>query len=404
LTPLEALASGIPPIVGDTPVAREVCGDAAQFVTPGDVPALADALTTLLLDGDARDRLLARAPAVLARYSWDRAADETLAAVEEAGTAQPVHGPTKVDGRMVPAPGPAAGALNAGARISDPGPRTPDLGSPSDLAIVIVSFNVRDELARCLASLAAHPPRRRIRIVVVDNASSDGTVEMMRADWPSVELVPLAENRGFAAANNIGIRATRGSNSPWVLLLNSDTEVPAGAIDRLVDRAEAFADVGVAGPRLVDADGRPELSFGAMPGPLAEARQKRLVAACARGAAWAVAEVQRRTSREQFPAWVSGACLLVRRADAVAAGLLDERYFMYLEDADFCAAVRALGRRVLFTPAASVLHLRGRSRAKAPAAVERGYRRSQLAFYRKHHPLWAPVLWIYLAVRGRRPR
>jgi GT2 family glycosyltransferase len=112
-------------------------------------------------------------------------------------------------------------------------------------------------------------------------------------------------------------------------------------------------------------------------------------------------EVERRTSREHHPDWVSGACLLARRADANAAGLLDERYFMYLEDADFCAAVRALGRKVLFTPAATVTHLRGRSRRTAPRTVEAGYRRSQLAFYRKHHPFWAPILWVYLLVRGR---
>jgi GT2 family glycosyltransferase len=81
--------------------------------------------------------------------------------------------------------------------------------------------------------------------------------------------------------------------------------------------------------------------------------------------------------------------------------LLDERYFMYLEDADFCAAVRALGKRVLFTPEATITHLRGRARAQVPKIVEAGYRRSQLAFYRKHHPRWAWLLWLYLAARGR---
>ena len=98
-----------------------------------------------------------------------------------------------------------------------------------------------------------------------------------------------------------------------------------------------------------------------------------------------------RTRRRQHPDWVSGACLLVRRADAEAAGLLDERYFMYTEDVDFCAAIRARGRQVLFTPDVEVVHLRGRSAASAPAATARGYRRSQLAFYAKHHPRWVPA-------------
>ena len=99
--------------------------------------------------------------------------------------------------------------------------------------------------------------------------------------------------------------------------------------------------------------------------------------------------------------WVSGACLLVRRHDAEAVGLLDERYFLYTEDVDFCAALRARGRRVLFTPAAEVTHLRGRSRASAADAMNPAYRRSHVAFYEKHHPRWAPVLRAYLRVRRR---
>jgi GT2 family glycosyltransferase len=271
------------------------------------------------------------------------------------------------------------------------------------LAVVIVSFNVREHLAACLDSLTEHPPTTPHEIVVVDNASSDGTADMVRSRWPGVRLVVMAGNVGFAAANNEGIRATASGNSEWVLLLNSDTIVPAGALDRLVARADAVEGVGVAGPRLVDGGGEPELSFGRMPGPFNEARQKRIWTAYARRKPWAVREVQRRTSLEQFPDWVSGACLLVRRRDALAAGLLDERYFMYLEDADLCAAVRALGRRVMFTPAATITHLRGRSRARAGDVADIGYRRSHVAFYRKHHPGWAWLLLGYLRIRRLAP-
>lgn len=272
------------------------------------------------------------------------------------------------------------------------------------VTIVIVSFNVKDVLRACLRSLHEPPPAVPHGVVVVDNASSDGTPEMVRSEFPRVRLVALTENRGFAAANNIGIRETAADQREWILLLNSDTVVPEGAIDLLLARVRAVADVAVAGPRLVDGTGRPELSWGAMPGPLNEARQKRLWTAYERNEPWAVAEVARRTSAEGFPDWVSGACLLVRREDAERAGLLDERYFMYLEDADFCHAIRALGRRILFTPVATVTHLRGRARATVPRAVEGWYRRSQLAFYRKHHPRLAWVLWLYLAVRRRLPR
>jgi GT2 family glycosyltransferase len=198
----------------------------------------------------------------------------------------------------------------------------------------------------------------------------------------------MGRNAGFSAANNAGIRASRGD---LVLLLNSDTLVPPGAIDRLVQRFSSVAGTAVAGPRLVDAEGRAELSFGRMISPLNEFVQKR------RTPDWIAAQ----TTREQFVDWVSGACLLVRRADADAAGLLDERFFLYTEDVDFCHAIRARGGKVLFTPAAEITHLRGRSRLSQPAAASAAYRKSHMEFYKKHHPLWVPVLKLYLRWQAR---
>ena len=256
------------------------------------------------------------------------------------------------------------------------------------LSIIIVSFNARADLERCLESLHAAPPAVPHEILVVDNGSTDGSIDVARRR-PDVRLIEIGSNLGFARASNVGIRASRGAN---LLLLNSDTVVPDGAIDRLLAALDQDRDVAVVGPRLVDAGGRAELSFGRMIGPLNELRQKRL----ARGRG-----VEARTSRRQYPDWVSGACLLVRRADAEAVGLLDERYFMYTEDVDFCAAIRARGRRVLFTPEVEVVHLRGRSAASAPAATRDAYRRSRLAFYEKHHPGWAPLLKLCLRLRRR---
>jgi GT2 family glycosyltransferase len=253
------------------------------------------------------------------------------------------------------------------------------------LSIVIVSFNARADLAACLASLGAHPPAIAHDIVVVDNASEDGSADAARAAGATV--IALARNAGFAAANNAGIRASHGE---LILLLNSDTLVPPGAIDALVARLRADEAVAIAGPRLVDGSGQPELSFGHMISPLNEYRQKR------RTPAW----IARETMREQIVDWVSGACLLVRRADAEAVGLLDERFFLYTEDVDFCHAIRRRGRKVLFTPVATVTHLRGRSRASRPEASRAAYRRSHVAFYEKHHPVWAPVLKLYLHVKG----
>jgi len=269
-----------------------------------------------------------------------------------------------------------------------------------ELAIVIVSFNTRADLERCLASVVRHPPAVPSEIVVVDNGSRDGSPDAVRRQWPSVRLIETGDNLGFARASNVGIRH---SQSELVLLLNSDTAVPRGAIDGLVGVLRAHPDVAIVGPRLVGEDGAPELSFGSMMSPLHEARQKLLGRGHARHWPVLYSYVERLLRRAQYADWVSGACLLVRRPDAVAAGLLDERFFLYGEDVDFCAAVRVRGRKVLFTPAVEVIHLGGRSRLAAPAAAAAAYRRSQLAFYAKHHPGWLPVLRAYLRIRGKLP-
>jgi GT2 family glycosyltransferase len=257
------------------------------------------------------------------------------------------------------------------------------------LSIVIVSFNARADLVNCLLSIRKHPPSMEHEIVVVDNASADDSVAAAQR-IPGVRVVPMGRNAGFSAANNAGIAVSRGD---LLLLLNNDTLVPPGALDRLIARLEATPSAAVAGPRLVNEQGEPELSFGRMISPLNELRQKH------RSAEW----IARETAREQIVDWVSGACLLVRRRDAVRAGLLDERFFLYTEDVDFCYALRRLGRKILFTPAAEITHLRGRSRASQPGASTAAYRRSHVAFYEKHHPLAAPLLKTYLRWKGQWP-
>jgi hypothetical protein len=273
--------------------------------------------------------------------------------------------------------------------------------SAPDLSIVIVSYNARADLEACLDSLMAAAPAIPHEIVVVDNASTDGSAQAAASRAPRVRLIRQDRNAGFSAGNNAGIKATAGA---LILLLNSDTIVPAGAIDRLVERLRASHAAAAAGPRLVDGSGRAELSFGPMISPVAELKQKAIVGLHDRGFGPVSRWVERATSREQFVDWVSGAALLVHRRDAEAAGLLDERFFLYTEDVDFCAALRARGRRILFTPAAQITHLRGRSRATAPRAMNAAYRRSQMAFYEKHHPRWVPALRLYLRLKGEAPR
>jgi N-acetylglucosaminyl-diphospho-decaprenol L-rhamnosyltransferase len=265
-----------------------------------------------------------------------------------------------------------------------------------DLSIIIVSYNARIDLQRCLASLHTPPPTTSHEIIVVDNHSRDDSAGAAR-QYRDVTVLETDSNLGFARATNVGIRAASGN---LLLFLNSDTLVPAGAIDRLVDVLTRHPEAAVAGPRLVDGQGRAELSFGPMVGPLNELRQKLLSRGHAARLPLVTPFVERSLRRMQRPAWVSGACLMVRREDAQAVGLLDERYFMYTEDVDFCAAIRARRRTVLFTPDVEIVHLRGRSVSSDPEATRLAYRQSHLAFYQKHHPAWAPLLRLYLNLRG----
>ena len=264
--------------------------------------------------------------------------------------------------------------------------------------IIIVNYNTREDLAGCLASLTDVWPSCVAQVIVVDNASTDGSVAMVQSRWPAVRTIALPENLGFGAANNVALRQ---SQAPFCLLLNSDTIVAAGAIDTLLARLEATR-AAVAGPRLVDGNGRPEVSFGSMLTPWTEFTQRRLVRMASQDSADAMRRVDHLLAAERFVDWVSGACMLLRRADAEAAGFFDERYFMYEEDVDLCAAIRKRGGTVLFTPAAQITHLRGRSVATmGTAAGPAHYDRSHLAFYEKHAPGWAPWLRLWLRLRGR---
>jgi N-acetylglucosaminyl-diphospho-decaprenol L-rhamnosyltransferase len=268
----------------------------------------------------------------------------------------------------------------------------------ASVEIIIVNHNTAAELGDCLASLRDARPSCVSSIVVVDNASADGSIEMVRSRFQDVGLVRLATNAGFGAANNVALRQ---SQSPHVLLLNSDTVVPAGAIDGLLSRFLARG-AAAAGPLLVDGTGRPEVSFGPMLTPWNEFVQRRRMRKASSPGPRAEAYVRRLIGHERFVDWVSGACLLVDRLRVAEAGFFDERYFLYEEDVDLCAALRKRGHRILFTPEYRVVHLRGRSTKTGPARSQPShYDRSHLAFYEKHSPFWAPWLRTWLRMRGR---
>jgi GT2 family glycosyltransferase len=268
---------------------------------------------------------------------------------------------------------------------------------PPALAVVIVTYNSAREIARCLASIVPPAVPPSAEIVVVDNASTDGTPELIRAQFPAVQVVASEENLGFARASNLGAART---TAPVLLLLNPDTVVDPEAIPQLAAELSAHPEAAAAGPRLIDERGRAELSFGPPISPWGELRQKALLAMYNRGVRPAVRHVERLSRSAGERSWVSGACLLIRRTDWDAVGGFDERFFMYTEDVDLCRTLIGRGRTIRFVPAAEIRHLRGRSAARNPD-TERLRRMSQIAYYDKHLPHWVGLLRWYLRITGR---
>jgi N-acetylglucosaminyl-diphospho-decaprenol L-rhamnosyltransferase len=267
---------------------------------------------------------------------------------------------------------------------------------PPSVAVVIVSFNARDDLVRCLDSLerCVGVP---FEVVVVDNASTDGSDDAARDRGGLVQLVANPTNTGFARACNQGTAASRAAR---VLFLNPDAEVTAGAVEALAARLDSGRDVGAVGPLTRHQDGTIQVSTGHDLTPIGEWRQRRLVRGVRRRDSRALQVAEKRHTREQEVDWVSGSCLMARREALEAVGGFDEGFFLFEEDADLCRRLRAAGWRVVFTPAAEVRHRLGQSMAQAPAVARLAYHESHLLYYRKHNSLAARLL-LRLLLLGR---
>ena len=230
----------------------------------------------------------------------------------------------------------------------------------------------------CLRSLATHPPRRMpMRVHIVDNASGDGAVEAIRRAHPAVTVTELPDNRGFAHACNRGIE---DGDAPYVLLLNPDTEVHPGAIDVLISVLEEHPRAAVAGPRLLGLDGRPDHNAKRQfPTPAAAlAHFLRLPARPGYGRP----DIPD-TSAGTVDA-VSGSCLLARRAAIEDAGRLDEGYWMYGEDLDWCRRFAARGWEVRYDGSATVLHVKhGLTGRRRTLRTNWAFHRSMGRFYRR---------------------
>lgn len=265
------------------------------------------------------------------------------------------------------------------------------------LDVVVVSFRSRDCLPAALAALARDPAPRH-DVVVVDNASDDGTVDVVRRAHPDARVLANERNEGFAAACNRGWRAGSGN---LVLFLNPDAVPEPGALAAMAGVLAARPEVGIVGPRTLNADGSVQVSTGSDLSLASEIGQRRLVRGVARRNPRALAAADERHAREHEPDWVSGSCLMARRACLEAIDGFDDGFFLYEEDADLCRRARAAGWRVVFTPRATVVHQLGRSMAQDPLRARLEYHRSHLRYYRKHcSPAAVAVLRCLLLARA----
>jgi len=262
------------------------------------------------------------------------------------------------------------------------------------LSIIIVNWNVRDLLRECLRSIEAGKGDLSLEIIVVDSASSDDSVAMVRSEFPSVRLIPCIENVGFPRGNNIGLREAGGD---YLLLLNPDTVVVDGALALLVSYLQVNPDVGAVGPQLLNPDGSVQSSRRRFPTAATGFFESTWLEGMAPG-------VLRRYYALDLPDdatadvdWLTGACIMVPRSTYEAVGGMDEGYFMYSEELDWCRRIKESRRRVVYYPAAQVLHHVGKSSEQAITARHINFNRAKLRYFRKYHGRFmAAVLRVFL--------
>jgi GT2 family glycosyltransferase len=250
------------------------------------------------------------------------------------------------------------------------------------LTVIIVSYNAKAYLGKCLRALYEQTTLRPLEVIVVDNASTDGSLAMLARDFPEVKAIASVDNIGFSGANNIAMREATGD---FYLLLNNDAVVTPGAVDTMLRIMQEKPDVGALGPLLRNEDGSVQLSYGSMISLHTEAIQRFLTRGNARGNPLVRRLVENRSKKEAYPDWVSGACMMLRAEILEKVGLFDDCFFMYSEEVDLCERIRRAGYRVFYTPETEVIHVGGKSTEANPEKAAFEYRRSQLYFYSKHY-------------------
>jgi GT2 family glycosyltransferase len=253
---------------------------------------------------------------------------------------------------------------------------------PLDLSIIIVNWNTRDLLTRCLQSVYDTMSNLDFEVIVVDNASNDGSQAMVRQRFPQVRLIENDQNVGFASANNQALTVSQGHYS---LLLNSDTVVLPHALEKMAQFADAHSEAGIIGCRLLNSDGSLQKSWASFPTFWSEVLGRNF-------------RVRRRVEGEPLAYevdWVGGACLLVQPAAINEVGLLDESFFMYSEETDWCFRMRRQGWKVYYLTSAEIIHLGGGSASRTSETQLVRLYENKIRFFHKHYGTWQASLLRY---------
>jgi len=269
---------------------------------------------------------------------------------------------------------------------------------PSTLSIIIVSWNVRELLHRALTSLYTswgdHPG---LEIIVVDNASDDDSVAMLRAEFPQAQVIANNDNRGFTVGNNQGLACAHGD---FLLLLNPDTEVEGDALWQLVDYANSHPRVGMIGPRLLNPDGSTQSSRRRFPTlPVLFLESTWLQGLLPRRALRFYYAQERPDDAVQTVDWITGAAMLTRREVIAQVGGLDEGFFMYSEELDWCHRIKDAGWEIVYYPQARIVHHEGKSSEQVVPARHIYFQSSKVYYARKYYGRLASELlrWWLLA-------
>jgi GT2 family glycosyltransferase len=261
-----------------------------------------------------------------------------------------------------------------------------------DASFVIVSYNTRDYLERCLASIYRQTQDVSFEVIVVDNNSRDGTPEMVANEFPQVSLIRRSDNAGFAAAANEGLRAASGDA---FLLLNPDSELTTNMLPPMLAYLREHDDIAILAPKIINDDGSLQLSCRAFPnfGVALFNRYSlatRLFPQNRLSSRYLMTDFDH--DRIADVDWASGACWLLTTRAVHDVGLLDDGYFWSAEDVDYCQRVHRLGLRVVYFPAVAVLHHIGGSSATVPNRSIVARHRGMWRYYRRYLRPYTPVV------------